>query len=50
MRAVFGRRGSPDVFLYAFDVLEMDAMLIALSKRTGSKITVTTARAFRRRE
>jgi ATP dependent DNA ligase domain len=24
MRAVFGRKGSPDVFLYAFDVLEMD--------------------------
>ena len=22
--AVFGRKGSPDVFLYAFDVLEMD--------------------------
>ena len=24
MRAVFGRKGSPDVFLYAFDVLEPD--------------------------
>ena len=24
MRAVFGRKGSPDVFSYAFDVLEMD--------------------------
>ena len=24
MRAVFGRKGSPDVFLYAFDVLELD--------------------------
>jgi hypothetical protein len=24
MRAVFGRNGSPDVFLYAFDVLELD--------------------------
>jgi ATP-dependent DNA ligase len=24
MRAVFGRKGSPDLFLYAFDVLEMD--------------------------
>ena len=24
MRAVFSRKGSPDVFLYAFDVLEMD--------------------------
>jgi ATP-dependent DNA ligase len=24
MRAVFGREGSPDVFLYAFDVVEMD--------------------------
>ena len=24
MRAVFGRKGSPDVFLYTFDVLEMD--------------------------
>jgi hypothetical protein len=24
MRAVFSRKGSPDVFLYAFDVLELD--------------------------
>ena len=24
MRAVFGRKGSPDVFLYAFNVLELD--------------------------
>ena len=24
LRAVFGRKGSPDVFLYAFDVLELD--------------------------
>jgi hypothetical protein len=24
MRAVFGRKGSPDVFLYVFDVLELD--------------------------
>jgi bifunctional non-homologous end joining protein LigD len=24
MRAVFGRNGSSDVFLYAFDVLELD--------------------------
>ena len=24
MRAVFGRKGSPDAFLYAFDVLEPD--------------------------
>jgi bifunctional non-homologous end joining protein LigD len=24
MRAVFGRKGSPDAFLYAFDVLELD--------------------------
>jgi bifunctional non-homologous end joining protein LigD len=24
MRAVFGRRGSPDAFLYAFDLLEFD--------------------------
>src|SRR6516225_5932810 len=27
MRAVFGRKGSPDLFLYAFDVLELDAMI-----------------------
>jgi hypothetical protein len=24
MRAVFSRKGSPDVFLYAFDLLELD--------------------------
>ena len=33
MRAVFGRKGSPDVFLYAFDVLEPDGR----PRRNGAK-------------
>jgi ATP-dependent DNA ligase len=34
MRAVFSRKGSPDVFIYAFDVLELDGDLRAQSSDT----------------
>jgi bifunctional non-homologous end joining protein LigD len=32
MRAVFSRKGSPDVYLYAFDVLELDGRDLRLSE------------------
>ncbi len=34
MRAVFGRHGSPEAFLYAFDLLELDGRDLGANRGT----------------
>ena len=40
MRAVFSRKGSPDVFLYAFDVLELDGRDLRAQRLVVRELTV----------
>jgi ATP-dependent DNA ligase len=41
MRAVFSRKGSPDVFLYAFDVLELDGRDLRAQRWDGRRSLLT---------
>jgi ATP-dependent DNA ligase len=41
MRAVFSRKGSPDAFLYAFDVLELDGRDLRAQRWDARRVTLT---------